>query len=1358
MSNVPVQPARLSATLTLDDAVQLAGLISSQMDGRLRLDRVQPVGEVGYPEEIATAPGSTATLSLSWRDGSEHEALEDARVIISRREAGSMTLEFSPPDSAVATRYREAITAETTPAASSPTGTQGNYDGDGGVAAERTKPATARVKLSSALSTEYASLLDTVRDRSLDDLKHAFTVFLEDLIRYLQDIAEKTRDRKMAENPHFQAAVNLYGKESDIVQQMLQQIANYFADLTPDANEDHLWQYDIGSSEHLHLIDLEEFEDFLVIERTVSAGEELHGIPLEALTVRFAALIDADPNLVRLPTGVRQLCRAFQSALRHYPLPHVVLPDIFDYFGRLFIGQLEGFYLPLNRLLAEQGIRPEVESEIEAKGSFLERNRRSPTREAKVSQRRHEQPLTEAYIHRTQQELEEEQRRREQPGTKGVIHKTQQELEEELSRVLGGASPARLYRSVIDALNFKREAEGLADGITVASGVDMSGTWDGATVASTELDQSKVVDAPSIAKALTALQRNADVRNEVQKTESLRTYLAENLNEIGGLKDSTGLTTDSLNQLDMVDNLFGTIKSQLDVSTQLKPALGNLQIPLAKLALLDQKFFVDREHTARAVIDKLSGLATSGNFPNRALEDRINDIVDAIVQDYEHDEEIFDAALEKIDKLVAQQERAQELNKGRVIRTQEGQQKLADARKAVGGLINSRIQPPTVPRVLQELVENGWRDLLVLTHVREGAGSGAWEEQIKALDQLCLWLDERTVGENNEDLKVQRSLEAEPFLELLGQQITSALPTNIAHEEVLDEIREIMSGNLPVEVVPVQFEHASKEPKPEEVRARIEDLPRLRRWMKRVEELENDSWLSYKDNEDQKKRMQLAWISPKKDRYIFVNERGQKVAELGAIRLARLLSRGAQPPKPTDQLSVVDQSMYHTLEHVQKTLSFARNHDSLTRMINRNTYNNQMARALRHSQLKHSHHAVLYLNIDQFKLVNDVYDRVTGDQVLLEFSKLLAQLHGKKASSARIEGDEFAILLLDRSLEQAVETAEAIRSAIESGSIDIDGENVSFTVSIGVSAILEHCSSVEEILEDARSAMQHAKQRGRNQVVRYEEDQSRIIDYKRERSRTKKSLEDAIASDHFILRAQPILQTQVSDRSNSSVHYELLLGLLDKDGSVSSPLEFIRSAERYGFMTLVDRWVVREAFTWISKLMDQQKVVPHLAINLSGTSVTDNSFMDYLLEQISEFGVGTSRLCFEITETGTISNLIKAADFVRAFRNIGCKFSIDDFGTGLASHNYLRELPVDYVKIDGSFITSIDKNRNDYAMARSINDLAHFLGQETIAESVETHNIIVKLEELGVDYLQGWGVGRPRPLTDVTAELSSLEQ
>jgi diguanylate cyclase (GGDEF)-like protein len=504
--------------------------------------------------------------------------------------------------------------------------------------------------------------------------------------------------------------------------------------------------------------------------------------------------------------------------------------------------------------------------------------------------------------------------------------------------------------------------------------------------------------------------------------------------------------------------------------------------------------------------------------------------------------------------------------------------------------------------------------------------------------------------------------------------------------------------------------------------------------------------------------MKLAWISEARDRFIFVNERGQKMADLSAVQLARQLSKGVQPPAPADELAVVDQSMYQTLEHVQKTLSFARNHDTLTRLINRETFEDQVGRALRHAQLRMSQHAVLYLNIDQFSLVNDLYDRVNGDQVLLEFARLLAQLHGKKFSSARMQSDEFAVLLLDRSLDQAQQMAEKIRSDIQASSVDIEGESVSFTVSIGLVPIAEHSSSVEQIMESARRALRLAKDQGRNRVSLFAEEQDSANVYKKEKSRTLKHLEETLATERFVLRAQPIMQTAIDgDYGGASHHYELLLGLTNKDGDLVSPEEFIRSAERYGFMTLVDRWVVREAFNWINSLMDAQKVIPSLAINLSGTSVTDDSFMEYLFEQISEFGVGTSRLCFEITETGTISNLVKAADFVRAFRNIGCKFSIDDFGTGLASHNYLRELPVDFVKIDGTFVTNIHKNHNDYAMARSINDLAHFLGQETIAESVENDEIVATLREIGVDYLQGWGVGKPRLLAEVTADLSNVE-
>ena len=1284
-------------------------------DGRLQLGAIRLIQGPASGSEIKLRPGMVATLSLDDPEAYTQPP-EVSPVTLSRVSGDSLTLEFADQNGATARRYRDLV----------------------GLAAPARKIGEPDSVLMGA-TAQYTDLLNAVHDHSLSEMDKHMRRFLTDLSTYLAELSLKIGKGESDKNHHLEASILIRERGKKIIEDMLGQIDYYFRDLTPAAGDDHFWEYDGEDDQGIGLIDLKDFEDYLAIDRMITLGEDLHKITLEALIIRFALLIDADPNSVRLPIHVRQLCRAFQHALKQQAIPQEVLTHIFDYFAKQVIRQLHDYFEPINEGLARQGVDPQVEQEIKQKGTLLKKKENKPNRKT-PEKKKAVPPLGEQQATQARDEIKEAHR---QIG--------------EVVATIGQFSPERLYNSVVDALNFKREAEGLADGSTLESGTPISGTWDGATVASSELDQKHLADARSIASALGALQRDERVREELRQSDSLRAYLANNKDNIGDLKGTSGLTADSLNQLDMVDNLFGTIKSQLDVSAEIQPALGSLQIPLAKLALLDPKFFVDRGHTARTVVDKLSQLATSANFPNKALESRINTIVEDIVSDYENDSSVFDSALEKIDKLSAQQERALTRNIERVVETQEGQEKLQKARQAVGIAINQRLEQQTAPSVLLNLINSGWRDLLVLTHVKEGADSAAWSEYLATIDLLNQWLCEQQQGDVDEEVMTQRGLEAGPMIDLIEQQIMAALPTNLSHEPLLEELREIFAGHREVELTEVGENFAGVLPAPAEQRAKIEDLPRLRRWVSRVEQLETNSWLTYRSPEGQKKRMQLAWISEQKDRYIFVNERGQKIADLSSIQLARQLSRGVQPPAPADGLSVVDQSMYHTLEHVQKTLSFARNHDSLTRLINRETFLDQMNRALHHSRVRQSQHAVLFIDIDQFNLVNDVYDRVNGDQVLLEFARLLAQLHGKKFSSARIEADEFAVLILDRDLDQALQVAEKIRHDIEQSSVDIEGENVSFTVSIGVVPIVEHSEEVEHLLEHAKSAMQRAKSQGRNQVVAYEAQEENASSYRQEKTRTRQDLETALATDRFVLRAQPIVQTAV-DGTETTLHFELLLGLRNKDGTLSSPSDFIIGAERYGFMSLVDRWVVREAFSWISALMDAQKVVPHLAINLSGTSVTDDDFMDYLLEQISEFGVGTNRLCFEITETGTISNLVKAADFVRAFRNIGCKFSIDDFGTGLASHNYLRELPVDYVKIDGIFITDIDKNRNDYAMARSINDLAHFLGQQTIAESVENDVIVEKLREIGVDYLQGWGIAKPAVLSEITENLSSIEK
>ena len=283
--------------------------------------------------------------------------------------------------------------------------------------------------------------------------------------------------------------------------------------------------------------------------------------------------------------------------------------------------------------------------------------------------------------------------------------------------------------------------------------------------------------------------------------------------------------------------------------------------------------------------------------------------------------------------------------------------------------------------------------------------------------------------------------------------------------------------------------------------------------------------------------------------------------------------------------------------------------------------------------------------------------------------------------------------------------------------------------------------SISTILKHADLACMSAKQGAGNKVVKFNESDSEQIRQDSVMSWAGK-VDHALASKDLLqVRCQKI--APVNSPDTESPHYEILLGVLDDAGKLISPEGFIEAAEQFNRMPKVDRWVVTAAFEWMENTLLKVGQVHGFSINLSGHSINEDSFLDFLLNKIKNSPVTTEKICFEVTETATISNLNYAADFINEVKKLGCKFSLDDFGTGLASYEYLQKLPVDYLKIDGIFIKDIVKNTNNYAMVKSINELGHFLGKETIAEYVENDEILGVLKEIGVDYAQGYGVEKP---------------
>jgi EAL domain-containing protein (putative c-di-GMP-specific phosphodiesterase class I) len=349
-------------------------------------------------------------------------------------------------------------------------------------------------------------------------------------------------------------------------------------------------------------------------------------------------------------------------------------------------------------------------------------------------------------------------------------------------------------------------------------------------------------------------------------------------------------------------------------------------------------------------------------------------------------------------------------------------------------------------------------------------------------------------------------------------------------------------------------------------------------------------------------------------------------------------------------------------------------------------------------------------------------------------------------SLARLGGDEFGILLAGCSLDWAVEVAEKIRVMVEDFRFVWDNKAFRVGVSIGVVKISADSGALSDVLRAADSACYMAKEKGRNRVHVYEENDKELQE-RQGQMRWVQQIHDVLEQDRFRLFFQVIENLGLQPGERGKIHGEVLLRIMDEDMQLIGPGSFIPSAERYNLMPMIDRWVIENTLKLLSaNISTVIEVMERCCINLSGQSLSDERFMTFLVDCIHDTGVPPHLLCFEITETAVIANLNNASNLISKLRKMGCRFALDDFGVGLSSFGYLRNLSVDYLKLDGSFVKNIVNNKTDYEMVRAINQIGHTMNISTIAEFVEDAAILQMVRELGVDYAQGYVIAKPLPI------------
>jgi diguanylate cyclase (GGDEF)-like protein len=1229
------------------------------------------------------------------------------------------------------------------------------------------KQATAIQQSGGRVMGDVSAIVNSCRQVGMISLRKMVDVFFDTAYERLFDAAEHSASN-IQQSAFFGARNELRKGRDALSGKILAELEQRFGVLDQAGYRSPSLSPEGDSGGDLSLVDTQEFDKWLVVRSIASKVEGQMTDVLEALETRLAAIavnrVDKESN----PVGPLTVASVFSYTLDTLMLEDVAKKTIYLLMEGLFDQELKKLYDELNTLLIEHGVLPELKKTMEVV--------KMPGSDSRAGYVEH--GMAEVVADGAQEPLSSQAPAAGIPqggGYRGAVAMSPAEAAIDA----GGAAPApwlapagmvpapaqsasspqaapqssqqvasgplapRLsYRHVT---TLAEALPAMADGPVVpfqnmqelmhlhGSGADVAPVSPNGYFSSGEVMQALAHLEGAVAAA---------ERAELTAVGHAR-FLAETLANLTG-EAGKGLSEEDRDTVTYVGGLFSSMHQDKHLPHVVRPWLERMEVPLLKAGIIDPGMMDDAEHPARQVVNRLEQVGrhveSDKSENSEEIRRQVEDLLEAIQKRVDEDPQVFADVIARLDEIREGYSASYRKNVDFIIKQCEQESSLNRVREVILQALNELLGKREVPKVILTLLESGFKNLLFRTHVKSGPDSEAYNSYLSFIDLLTARLARR------EPVKAKALADDATLLQWLPRMLASASKDEGRNTALINELKSYLDGQARPEMqyVPALIVKSTHQ---DEAHSKPDALD-IDAWQLVLDDarhINDGTSFVYADEEQGEQEVTLVWRDEegKLPRYVFVDNNGEKMLDLSLGEVASLIHYHALAPMDVRELSVTERATYDFLQGIQNNLSHQAQHDELTGLLNRKSFERELDDTYNAAVATGRSGVLGYFDLDRFNVINTTCGHTQGDKLLVQVAALLRANVGENATVARLGGDEFAIILEGASRVEGLKRITALHDEIRDIRFACDENEFNVTASVGLAEINNSSDSSGRLLSAVDAACFTAKDQGRDNIQIHNPENIRI-------SNRTTILEwvgriNVLFEKNLIqLRCQKIEPVQKT--VNSLPHYEVLLDVHDEEGNKVPLDEFIVAAERYNRIIDIDTWVVDYVLNWLEEHCSKLNRISGLSINLSGNSIGNRKFMEHVQGRLSAADFPADKVIFEVTETIAINNIDNAARFMRKLKEVGCRFSLDDFGSGTSSYSYLKSLPIDYLKIDGAFVKDIARNANDYAVVKSINEIGHVMGKKTVAEYVEDEFAYQALKAIGLDYVQGFGIEKPIPL------------